>query len=138
MELIVCNECERPWGVLLDITELPTDENRTVAQRFMEESLVEYLEEHVLDAFEIADIDGAPSVEAEEVVWVTEAVADFATGRLGCDQIGEGPAWYPIDQFDAPQWLLRGRKRRWAYRWDCCQLTLHRVDWAMAIREAAS
>ena len=62
MELIVCNECERPWGVLLDITELPTDENRTVAQRFMEESLVEYLEEHVLDAFEIADIDGAPSL----------------------------------------------------------------------------
>ncbi len=138
MELIACNECERPSGVLLDIAELPTDENRAVAQRFIEEALVEHLEEHVLDPFEIADIDGVPAVEVEEVIWVTEDVANFATVRLGCDRIGEGTAWYPIDQFDAPQWLLRGRKRRWAYRWDCCHLTLHRVDWALALREAAS
>ena len=136
MELISCTECGRPWGVTIELGELPSDERQSAAQRFMEEALVEHLEETVLDPFEAADIDGAPRVEAEEIVWVTEAMASFASEHLSTECIGEVPAWYPIDQLDIPQWLLRGRKRRWAYRWDCCNISLHRIGWAPQVREA--
>ena len=37
---------------------------------------------------------------------------------------GDVPAWYAIDDLDMPAWLLKGRARRWAYLWDCCDLHL--------------
>jgi hypothetical protein len=117
-----CNNCGRPWGVILERGELPTESAQQLAQLELEESLMGYLEDGIAEG-EVVNLEGVPEAEAQEVVFVTEALADFASENFDrC--IGEVPAWYELDDLDIPVWLLKGRARRWAYRWDCCDMDL--------------
>ena len=113
-----CNNCGRPWSVILERGELPTEKAQHLAQLELEEELMEYLENGLADG-EIVNLEGVPQAEPQEVVFVTEALAGFASENCG-SCIGDVPAWYTIDDLDIPAWLLKGRARRWAYRWDCC------------------
>jgi hypothetical protein len=117
-----CLECGRPWGVILERGELPSDKAQHLAQLELEERLMEYLE-CGLDEGEIVNLEGVRAAEAQEVVFVTQALADFASENFGCC-IGDVPAWYEVDDLDIPAWLLKGRARRWSYRWDCCNMDL--------------
>jgi len=119
-----CNACGRPWGVILERGELPTEKAQRLAQLELEEALMEYLEGGIAEG-EIVNLKGVPEAEPQEVVFVTQSLADFASENLGCC-VGDVPAWYTTDDLDIPAWLLKGRARRWAYRWDCCNLDLDR------------
>jgi hypothetical protein len=116
-------ECGRPWGVILERGELPSDKAQHLAQLEIEEELMEHLED-CLDDGEVVNLTGVPQVEAEEIVWITDALANFASEHLNCYMMPESACWYPIDDVDLPAWVLKGRARRWAYRWDCCNLDL--------------
>lgn len=118
--LICCMECGRPWGVLLERGELPSDRAQQLAQVEMEEALVENLEVGI-DLTRIVNVETAPEVEPQEVLLVTESLAAFASEYLNADFCGD-PGWYAVDEIDYPAWLLKGRKRRWAYKWECCNL----------------
>lgn len=120
---IHCLECGRPWGVILERGELPSEEAQHLAQLELEEDLMEYLEKG-LDEGEIVNLEGAPEAEPQEVVFVTQALAVFASENCGSEMFGDVPAWYVLDDLDIPAWLLKGRARRWAYRWECCNLDL--------------
>jgi hypothetical protein len=58
-------------------------------------------------------------VEASEIVCVTDTLSAFASKNQNCDA-PEGPHCFDVDDLDFPKWPLKGRMRRWAYRWDCC------------------
>lgn len=62
-------------------------------------------------------------LDAQEVVYVTEALATFASEHLNADVPSE-PAWYPVEQICVPAWLLKSRRHRWAYLTGCCELNL--------------
>ena len=117
-----CNNCGRPWGVILERGELPSDEAQRLAQLELEEELMEYLDDGLAEG-EIVNLEGLPEAEPQEIVFVTQSLADFASENFdSC--IGDVPAWYELDDLDIPVWLLKGRARRWAYRWDCCNMDL--------------
>ena len=117
-----CIECGRPWGVILERGELPTEESHRLAQLAMEEELMDQLDE---GSSHIFSLENVPEVEADEIIFVTQSLGAFASEHLG-SYIGDVPAWYPISDLDIPAWLLKGRRRRWAYRWECCTLDLDR------------
>ena len=127
-----CNECGRPWGVILERGELPSDKAQHLAQLELEEELVEYLEDDF--GFERGNVmtfnlESVPQAEPLEVVFVTQALADFATENLNCEMVSDYvPAWYVVADLDIPAWLLKGRKRRWAYKWDCCEMDLSKFE----------
>lgn len=118
-----CLECGRPWGVILGRGELPSDKVQRLAQLELEEELMEYLEDGTGEG-EIVNLEGVPEAEPQEVVFVTYALANFASEHCGSEMFGDVPAWYAIDELDIPAWLLKGRARRWSYRWDCCNMDL--------------
>ena len=118
-----CLGCGRPWGVILERGELPSDKAQHLAQLELEESLMEYLDYDLAEG-EIVNLTEVPKVEAEEIVWITDALSNFATEYLNCDMMPESACWCPIEDVDLPSWVLKGRARRWAYRWDCCNLDL--------------
>jgi hypothetical protein len=127
-----CLECGRPWGVILERGELPSEKAQNLAQLGLEEELMEYLEDDFdEDNGGIFNLEGVPQAEPQEVVFVTYALAAFASEHFdSC--IGEVPAWYALDDLDIPAWLLKGRARRWAYKWDCCGLDLSSFEVVMA------
>lgn len=120
-----CIECGNPWGIILDRGEEPSPEGLAAAQAELVQLLLcecwySYDEE---DAENIARIDVSllPSVRATEIIYITEALGRFA------DELGVGDAyledcWHEVEYVDLPKWLLKGRKRRWAYLWDCCNI----------------
>jgi hypothetical protein len=120
-----CMECGRPWGVILDRGELPSEKAQFLAQTQLEEELMQYLEDGLSPDGEVVNLTGVPQVEAEEIVFITEATAAFASEYLNCDMMPESACWSVVGDVDLPAWLLKGRKRRWAYRWDCCNLDLY-------------
>lgn len=117
-QLTHCSECGLPWGVILERGEMPSEKGQRLAELQLEEELVERLEEGLGEG-ETVNLSAPPIVEATEIVWVTEALSAYASEYLNCD-VPEGPYWYDVDDLDFPKWLLKGRKRRWAYRWNCC------------------
>lgn len=119
--MTICMECGRPWGVILERGELPSEEAQHLAQLELEEELMESLEYDLADG-EIVNLIEVPKVEAEEIVWITDALANFASEHLNCDMMPESACWCVVDDVDLPAWVLKGRARRWAYRWDCCNL----------------
>jgi hypothetical protein len=122
-QLIFCNECERPWGYVLELGQLPDGTTQRIAQQAMDEALAEILEGSYHPGF-VADLTGAPDVDLEEIVFITEATSQFASEYLNCEVLCEGSCWMTLRDLDLPAWLLKGRKRRWSYRWDCCALDL--------------
>lgn len=126
-----CVNCGRPWGVILERGELPSDSAQRLAQLELEEALMVQLECDIAES-EIFNLEGVPQAEPQEVVFVTDALASFASEYFDSCQIGEVPAWYALDELDIPAWLLRGRARRWAYRWDCCNLDVSSFKVVMA------
>jgi hypothetical protein len=116
-----CTECRRPWGVILERGELPSESAQELAQIELEEELMEILEYDIGDG-EIVNLTEVPRVEAEEIVWITDALANFASEHLDAYMMPESACWCVIDDVDLPAWILKGRARRWAYRWDCCNL----------------
>jgi len=119
-----CLECGRPWGVILERGEEPSDERQRLAQMELEDELRDYLDESA-DNEVVFDFSTLAKCCAQRIVFVTEKLADFASDRFG-SYVGESPAWYRIDDCDIPRWLLKGRAQRWAYLWDCCDLDLGR------------
>ncbi len=131
-----CIECGRPWGVILERGELPSEKAQHLAQLELEEELMRYLEyDFDEDNGGIFNLEGAPQAEPQEVIFVTQALADFASENLNCEMIGNVPAWYAIDDLDIPTWLFKGRARRWAYKWDCCEMDLSKFEVVMAEAE---
>lgn len=118
-----CMECGRPWGVILELGEQPTEKAQFLAQTQLEEELMQYLEDG-LSPGEVVNLTGVPQVEAEEIAWITDALAAFASENLNCDMMPESACWCVVADVDLLAWLLKGRKRRWAYKWDCCGLDL--------------
>lgn len=125
-KVIFCMECGRPWGVILGRGELPTEETQRLAQGALEKALVELFKEWGGEV-RVDNLEVDVKAEPEEVVFVTEALASFASEHCGSEMIGEVPAWYVIDDIDIPDWLLKQRSRRWAYKWDCCGIDPDRL-----------
>jgi hypothetical protein len=126
--VLTCQECSNPWGIVLERDEIPTPESLATAVLDLQQTWREAAECDV-DVDELGEVDfdlsKLPSVSATEVVYITEALADFATDRFGAI-CAEGPCWQEVQYVDFPAWLIKGRRRRWAYRWDCCD-----IGWAM-------
>jgi hypothetical protein len=118
-----CIECERPWGIILERGEMPTDKAQRLAQLELEEEWMERLERN-LGPGEIVDLTKLPQAEAEEIVWITESLAAFASEHCNSDMMPESACWCVVEDVDLPAWLLKGRKRRWSYRIDCCTLDI--------------
>ena len=76
--LSTCIQCGRPWGVILERGEMPTEKAERLAQLQLEEEWMERLE-CSLDPGEVVNLTGLPEAEAEEIVWITEATAAFAS-----------------------------------------------------------
>lgn len=117
-----CQECARPWGILLDRGELPTPEKIEAARAELIELLWEQWECDY-EPEELARVDKTklPPVEPSWVVYITEGLARFVDEHC----LGESYAdecWVEEDWVDIPAWLLKGRKHRWALRWDCCNI----------------
>ena len=68
------------------------------------------------------DLEKLPQVAAVKVVHLTAALAKFCDENGICDPEFETDCWQELEWVDLPRWLLKGRKQRWAYRWDCCDL----------------
>lgn len=120
-----CIECGRPWGVILDRGKEPSEEDTANARAEMIDVLLHEVWDCDYDPEELARIDTAkfPPVIATEVIYITEATAAFADEH-GFGEGLEGGLWYSMSdaRYAFPAWLLTGRKRRWALRWDCCDL----------------
>ena len=119
-----CLECSRPWGVILERGEEPSDERQRNAQLDLEQELREYLDDSE-DGDMVFDFSTLDQCVLNRIVFVTEKLADFASDRFG-SYIDDVPAWYRMNDLDIPAWLLKGRRQRWAYTWDCCGLDLSR------------
>lgn len=118
-----CQECARPWGVILDRGVLPSDEGFASARALLIADLRDYWDcEYEADEVDRIDWDALPPVSAVEVVYITEATSAFACDSLNADWGVETSCWVELAWCDLPSWLLKGRKRRWAYRWDCCDI----------------
>ena len=120
MRVTHCIECGRPWGVILGRTEEPSDELAELARANMIECWIEVAEIDHEEGTRF-DTDRLPPVRAMRIVYLTEALATF------CDTIGIDPeflddCWQEVDNVSLPAWLLKGRKQRWAYGWDCCEI----------------
>lgn len=124
--MTICINCLRPWGVMLERGELPSERAQQLAQLELEEELMEYLEYELTEG-QIANLTDVPKVEAEEVVFITEALSRFASDHLNCDMMPQSACWCAIDDVDLPAWVLKGRARRWTYRWDCCNLSVNKL-----------
>lgn len=134
-----CLECGHPWGVILERGELPSESAQLLAQLEMEEELMECLENELADD-EVVNLTEVPKVEAEEIIWITDALAKFASEHLDCYMMPESACWCVVEDVDLPAWMLKGRARRWAYRWDCCNLEWSKyiVKVSTALTEVAS
>lgn len=113
-----CMECGNPWGVILDRGEEPTDERQRKAQAELVAMWLEQVECHHDEGTRF-DTDRLPKCHAVEIVHVTEALAWFSSEQFG-SYVDAG--WWDAADCDIPGWLLKGRMRRWAYRWDCCDI----------------
>lgn len=136
-----CQECGNPWGVILGLKEIPSPEHQSAAQTAMEESLCEILESGLgdSDSCYAVNLTEVPVVDLDEVVFITDATARFASEYFGAECVLGGSVWQRRDDLDIPEWLLRGRKRRWAYVWDCCSLQPDSLlKRAFAVKEAVS
>ncbi len=114
---VACMECFRPWGAILGRGFEPELKYETEARAMMLDELIEDMD----DDTETADLSRVEALELKRVVYISEAEGDFAHDHLNCEAFIEG-AWQEIDWVDLPGWFLKGRKQRWAYRWDCCNL----------------
>jgi hypothetical protein len=117
---MTCLECSKPWGVILERGELPSNERQRSAQAELEEELRDYLDKSN-DNDEVFDFTSIEQCSATLVVFISQGLADFASDRFG-SYMGDCPAWYRLKDCDLPLWLLKGRKTRWAYLWDCCDM----------------
>ena len=124
-QVVGCNECCQPWGAILRRTVEPSDALWDLAQARMVDELLDVWRCWEGDDDLSVDVSLLPRVEPLQVVYITEATARFAAEHLNCDAF-LGACWQEEDWVDMPTWLLAGRKRRIAYRWDCC--TLGHVD----------
>ncbi len=118
--LVPCLECGRPWGVILRRGVEPGDELAIRARSMMIDDLVDQWRCDEGDDAEFV-VDLLPDVGAVRVVYLTEVSAAFAYEHLRCETI-VGDCWQDAEYVDLPAWFLRGRKQRWAYRWDCCEI----------------
>lgn len=119
-----CQECGKPWGVILNLREQPSPNRETLARAELIEMLCEQWECDYEPA-EMSAIDWQHSdfaVTATEVVYLTESLARFVEWNNICDPCWLDECWQELQHTDMPGWLLRDRKRRWAYRWDCCNI----------------
>lgn len=124
MNETTCDECGKPWGLILARGEGPSIEGALVAQVVLTELLLsEYWEPDWDPAvLKAVNVELLPRVRAERIVWISEPIARFCSDLTG-DSL-EGGHWYDLDGADAvmPAWLLARRKQRWCYRWDCCNI----------------
>lgn len=125
-QVLRCQECGCPWGAILRRGVEPSDEMRQLAQSQMAGQLV-----NLWRCWEGEDDLGVdesrlPRVAPTEVVYITEALARFASEYLNADAV-LGACWQEVDSVDVPRWTLKGRKRRTAYRWNCCTLGSYRL-----------
>lgn len=126
MNAINCMECGRPWGVILERGVLPSDELQRLAQREMEDRILEHIPFFWIKRDEL-DLSFLPQVEPDEVVFVSRSLCDFASEKFNASA-PEGPCWIRAngDGYEMPAWLLKNRKHRWAYTWNCCNIDLWR------------
>lgn len=117
-----CIECGRPWGVIFERTEEPTDERVAEARAALIESLREQWEcDYEPDQMDALDETALPQTELKRIVYISEALARFADER-GIGEAYLDGCWQTLDDVDLPAWLLKGRKQRWAVLWDCCNI----------------
>jgi len=117
-----CIECGRPWGVVLGRGELPSTERESEARLTITDEFTDYFD--YAEDRELVVVPERIPLEAQEIVLVTEALANFASDRGYSDWGLEGGAWYPVKDLGMPTWLLKGRRRRWAYLTGCCELNI--------------
>ena len=119
-KVIHCNECGQPWGIALELREEPDEFKQLAAQGVMVEAWHFQADENYDERTQF-DLTKLPLVEPTEIVYITEALASFISEHdLAYEYLEE--CWQELRNIDIPKWLLRGRKTRWAYRWDCCDL----------------
>jgi hypothetical protein len=118
-----CQECARPWGVLLERGEEPTPQRIEEARAELIELLMTEHWEADYNADELARVDVTtfPKVFASRVVFISESLARFVDEH-GLGESYADECWVEEDWVDIPGWLLKGRKHRWALRWDCCDI----------------
>lgn len=139
MDIIWCQECGRPFGALLGLGETPNERLADVAQQAVEEALIERLENDG-DSMSPVFLMDALELEVDEVVLVTEATGKFWSEHLNTECLCALPSWQSVSDLDVPDWALRGRRRRWMYRWSgCCAFSSSYVEstsWDLAERFA--
>jgi hypothetical protein len=120
-ELVRCQECGAPWGVILDRGKTPD----VFAEAFARADMLEaWLEDARCDEGDDAAFltERLPDVKPIEVIYLSAGLVSFASEHGFGDVLPEDAAWMEVDWLDLPAWLLKGRKRRWSYRWDCCNI----------------
>ena len=120
MNVIYCQNCDRPMATLLDLGQSPSDDVAEIAITMLEEALVERIEDD-LDTVQPVFIVDALAIEPTVMVYVTEKTGEFWREHLGTECLPDLPCWVEASQLDVPAWALRGRRQRWAYLWpECC------------------
>ncbi len=118
-----CIECGNPWGVILNRGEQPSDEAQALAIAELHEVLIcERWYGYDEPDCDLIDRSKLPPVRATEVVYLTEALARFVDDNGICDPTFLDDCWQEVQYVDLPAWLIKGRKHRWAYLWDCCNI----------------
>lgn len=115
-QIASCQECGRPWGAILKRGVGPSDELQAIAQAQMVDELLGLYDETLR-----VDKTLLPQVTPVDIVYVTGSLARFVAERLNGDAFLE-ECWQEIGDTDLPAWLLKGRRRRIAYRWNCCEI----------------
>lgn len=117
-----CQECGLPWGAILSRGTEVTDSLREIARAQMVDELLDTW--RCWEGEDDLNVDPSrlPGVDAVEIVWLTEKLAKFCDEHLICEPNWVDSCWMEVDWLDVPSWLLKGRKRRIALRWDCCDI----------------
>lgn len=110
---IFCRECNRMWGIALEVQGEPDAVTVHRAVRALVEEYVAYEYEYHGKRVPMSVIWTMKLPQLTRIVYVTERHAIFCADK-GYDHVEEG--WYDLDEIDLPAWLTKGRKTRWCVK----------------------
>lgn len=112
-QVITCQDCGNPWGVILD-------RNEERSPKHAAQLLASLRAEH-------GDPAAPTPANYVQVIYLTQASGDFASEYLNTEMLPELPAWINPTDTDLPAWFIKQRKTRTALRWDCCNLKFNTI-----------
>lgn len=121
IRVISCTECERPWGAILPRAHDDTDVLRATLE--LQNALRTWWSDQwkeITGGARWGPPDEIPEPTLTSIVFVSEATLRWFD-EMSIECAVEGGTWNEVDSSDLPAWWVN-RRRRFAMRWNCCDL----------------